>query len=199
MEPVMNGRWIRLAGACATALLFASNGAAAVATPTTAPNATPAVTGKIIREEALPELDEVTVQGTRLWEMRKRIVEAENRFYALYNQINKDPDYQILCNRYVRTGTHLAARKCVMKYYEDAQYQAARGVFAQLSGSTDEGYAPEAELVGMERLEEARAHVLQVINSDKRLRRMVREREEMEAKFAAERNRRMQGKLIRFD
>src|SRR5690606_3586734 len=44
--------------------------------------------------EDLLELDEVIVHGTNL---RNRIVKAEDKFYKLYNQLNKDDDYDINC------------------------------------------------------------------------------------------------------
>ncbi|MFO7325762.1 MAG: hypothetical protein DIU62_008610 [Pseudomonadota bacterium] len=70
--------------------------------------------------EPLQELDEILVHGKRL---RDRIVEAENEFYKLYNQINKDNDYDMNCtllNLSADTGSRLNQRVCLPVFAAEA-------------------------------------------------------------------------------
>ncbi len=70
--------------------------------------------------EPLMELDEVLVHGKRLQE---RIVEAENEFYKLFNEINKEDDYDTNCallNLSADTGSRLNSRLCMPVFVANA-------------------------------------------------------------------------------
>jgi hypothetical protein len=71
------------------------------------------------REEQLRELDEVVVRGKRLDLV---IVEAEDDFYKLYNQLNKDDKYDVNCPM-LNTGDRgslLSSRVCMPGFVADA-------------------------------------------------------------------------------
>lgn len=138
------------------------------------------------------ELDEVVVRGTKLWQMREAILNAEKRFYALYNELNTNDDFDVHCDREAPLGSRILRRVCRVSYVADAQAEYAQALLA--------GYdAPDPELVELERAEEFRATALQVINSDKRLLKLVRERELLEATYLEERRKRLKGRWILFE
>ncbi len=59
--------------------------------------------------------------------------------------------------------------------------------------------APDPQLVELERRDEYKQAALKVINGDARLRRLVREREELEKRYLAERKKRFKGRWILFE
>src|SRR5690606_11294923 len=71
-------------------------------------------------EAPLLELEEVLVHGKRLQE---RIVEAEDEFYKLFNQVNKDDDYDTNCallNLSADSGSRLNSRLCLPVFVAEA-------------------------------------------------------------------------------
>lgn len=82
------------------------------------------VAAEIATDGAVEEatvLDEVLVHGKRL---EQRIVEAEDEFYRLYNQVNEDDKYQVNC-AYVKVDPDYAAsritrRICLPGFVADA-------------------------------------------------------------------------------
>lgn len=70
--------------------------------------------------EPMMELDEILVHGKRLQE---RIIEAEDEFYKLFNQINKDDDYDTNCamlNLSADSGSRLNSRLCMPVFVANA-------------------------------------------------------------------------------
>ncbi len=122
------------------------------------------------------ELDEVTVEGSSFARMRMDMVALEKRFYALYNQLNQNDDFDVNCNSEAPLGSHIQRRVCRVVYYEKAQAEYAQALML--------GYgAPPPEVVELERRNDYRASVLKVLNSDQRLLRLVREREALEKRY----------------
>lgn len=144
------------------------------------------------QSEELEELDEAKVKATKLWQMREKMVALEEQFYARYNELNKNDDFDVHCAMEAPLGTRLKKRVCRIEFYEDAQ---AREAQAFLDGSV----APSADSVMLERRDEFTKAMLGVINSDTRLRKLIREREELEKRYIAERKRRFKGKWILFE
>jgi hypothetical protein len=68
--------------------------------------------------DQIEELDEVVVQGKRLME---RIVEAENEFYKLFNDVNKDDRYDTHCvYLQMQEGSRIQSRSCIPGFVADA-------------------------------------------------------------------------------
>src|SRR5690606_5744290 len=77
-----------------TAIALLAGGLVSFQSPAQTASATRTSLAEPTAVEDLLELDEVIVHGTNL---RNRIVKAEDKFYKLYNQLNKDDDYDINC------------------------------------------------------------------------------------------------------
>ncbi|MET0280379.1 MAG: hypothetical protein ABW278_04545 [Steroidobacteraceae bacterium] len=142
--------------------------------------------------ENLEELDEATVEATKLWQMREKMVALEERFYALYNDLNKDDDFDVHCAMEAPLGTRLKKRVCRIEYFENAQAEEAQALLGGYS-------APPADLVLMSRYPDFTKTMLGLINGDPRLRKLVREREALEKRYIAERKKRFKGKWILFE
>lgn len=121
-------------------------------------------------------LNEVLVEGSPLWKLRKKMVQVEDKFYALYNEVNKDKDFNVNCHIEKPTGRIIKERVCRVEFIEDAQ---AVEVQAMLDGHN----APPAAMVAEAREVDFEKHFLQVVNSDPRLRKLVRERDALGKKY----------------
>src|SRR5262249_60839401 len=63
-------------------------------------------------QDAAP-IDEIIVSGTRrLAEMRKEMVELEDRFLARYNELNKIPEFAINCYAEAAQNSRFLRRTC---------------------------------------------------------------------------------------
>ncbi len=74
------------------------------------------------------ELEQVNVLGSKVepWQLRQAIIEAEDRFYKRYNELNSDNDFDMTCRVEARTGTRLVTRTCKPLYQENAVQEGAK-------------------------------------------------------------------------
>lgn len=166
---------IAISALAATTQMHAATDPSAIRTSTAAP---------VIEE--MVELDEVVVHGTRL---QDRIVRAEDRFFKLYNELNKNDDFDVNCAYLpLEQDTRIDSRLCTPSFYANA-------IVEQLTwqdrcrGTQDaEGNyvppppcytPPPPELVLVGRSDEYAAHVMSVIRSDPRLQEMAGELDEL--------------------
>ncbi len=103
--------------------------------------------------EEVQELDEIWVRGKSLSDM---IVDAEDEFFRLYNQLNRNHDYDVRCD-YVRLDRDSLAmsRTCTPMYrvYDDAFSDGSTGytyVLSSLSGSSGCNNTVYAQTVGQD-------------------------------------------------
>ena len=164
-----------------TGLAFDGPAAAQTATATRTSLAAPAVT-----IEELQELDEVVVHGTNL---RDRIVKAEDRFFKLYNELNKDSDFNINC-AYIPLDpdTRIQDRLCAPSFYANAIVDTITwGERCRGTQDSEGNYVPPPpcytppppELVLVGRSEEYASNIMDVIRSDARLGEMAGELDEL--------------------
>jgi len=155
------------------------------------------------------EFDEIQIQGRNLWELRMQMVAVEDRFYALYNRLNTDDDFDVHC--VVRGGvsrdTHINYRVCEVEYVLKAQAAAAQaGLDAQFFGTRGEssglgesgiatfagsggngpvagGAAMPVRSVTLGRADEYRNAMLAVVNRSPELRHLVQERQRLGKRY----------------
>ncbi len=138
------------------------------------------------------QLDEIIVQGTRLWQMHKAITDADDRFFARYNEINKNHDFDVHCAMEAPLGTKLKQRICRAAFQEKAEEEWAR---ALLQGTA----ANPPEVVRVAREDQYRKNLLDVVRGNPELMKMLRQRDALEKKYEAELKKRMKGKWILFE
>lgn len=131
-------------------------------------------------------LDEAVVSGTRLWNLREDVIKADNAFYALFNELNTDDDFDVHCRTERLKGLHITRRMCRPGYLEEALEDDARDFIAEMNGRPGSISAPPAHVL-VRRQDEWRDNMLKVINSDARLRQLFRERERLQRRYEAER------------
>ena len=75
-------------------------------------------------EEAI---DEITVIGEReLLALRVEIVRAEDEIYRIFNELNEDDDYDMICKTERPVGTHISRRVCRARLFREAMAEDAR-------------------------------------------------------------------------
>jgi len=137
-------------------------------------------------------LEEVEVIGKKLSKLRQEVIEAEERYYALYNELNTNDDYDVHCVLEAHIGTRIKSRVCKAVYVAKAQEDEAQ---AFLQGRV---VAP-ASLVALTRQDDFRKSAIAVIKANPKLFDLLRERNELEQKYERVRKERMKGRWILFE
>lgn len=88
----------------------------------------PHVAKAAIGSDTPEELDRVDVYGTpaAVWTLRQAVIEAEDRFFSRYNELNRNDDFDVNCRVEARTGTRLNTRTCRPLYQEVAVQEGAK-------------------------------------------------------------------------
>lgn len=83
-------------------------------------------TATVLPDEEI--IDEVTVLGIReLADLRAEVVEAEDVVFDLFNDLNDDDRYDIICKKETRIGSQIPKRICQARLFRDAVAAAAEG------------------------------------------------------------------------
>jgi hypothetical protein len=80
-------------------------------------------------QDASDVMDEIVVQGEKsLSRLRQEAYMAEDNFYALFNSINGDDDFDIHCFKEASTGSRIMRRVCRANFERKATADEARGL-----------------------------------------------------------------------
>lgn len=173
--------WQVLAGICALAVApWAAAQRPVIPVAAVAP--APEVPKEVAEE--LDELSEVVVTGERLYD---RIVKAEDNFFALYNELNSEDDFDTNCASVpVEQDSRIEQRFCMPAFFADAKAEQVRlsQYCLSLRDNDEDGNLrsqgpcyepPSAEQLFFARREEYVKQVLATINSNSSLKRMYAE------------------------
>ena len=73
-------------------------------------------------QDASETVEEIVVYGQKsLTQLRIELHEAEDRAFALFNSLNNEDEYDILCYREAPTGSHISRRICRPNYVSQAR------------------------------------------------------------------------------
>ena len=75
------------------------------------------------------ELEEVQVIGRKLVNLQLEIVAAQDRFYTLYNDLNKNDDFDVFCRYEARTGTQVRKWECKVAFLQEALAHQSQEMF----------------------------------------------------------------------
>ena len=95
---------------------------AGLALPAGAGAAVPGASGQggVAATESLRELDEVAVNGKKWRDLKREMIEAEDRFYKRFNTLNTNDEFDIHCRMDKPTGTIVPQRQCEMQFLVEA-------------------------------------------------------------------------------
>lgn len=140
--------------------------------------------------DASIELDEVIVRGT-LRDMRRDIDKAEDRFFALYNELNENDDLDIRCIRDRRTGSRIPSRLCKPVFYARAEENWMQHLLSTWGVAGALKKDPRKPMQVMhERYDELVDNLGQLLAEHPRLMQLLQERNQLEAQYEAARKRR---------
>lgn len=89
------------------------------------PHAAAAEEPDISDEEAA--IDEITVIGAReLRTLRIEIARAEDEIFTIFNELNEDDDYDMVCKTERPVGTHIARRVCRARLFREKMAEDAK-------------------------------------------------------------------------
>jgi hypothetical protein len=146
--------------------------------------------------EKLSQLDQIDVYADRtLSQLRRDLVEAEDRFYAEYNELNDNDEFDVNCQRDPRTGSRLVLRICRAAYQEEAIRESSREGLEMQQRFQDECRngacsAPRtppvpAGVTILAREPEFKRNMRSVVSRSRVLRRLLKERAEAQARLEA--------------
>lgn len=147
------------------ALLFSGNTSTAAVDPSTQVD--------IMEVETL---DEVVVKGnlTSLSGLRAAIIAAEDRFYARWNELNADDQYDIQCRVEAPTGRRMFRRSCAPRVVDDLTHAIAMGL---VRGNSDtNAQYKTSEDVRLAAARELKRRTLVLLDQDPELRQALLER-----------------------
>jgi hypothetical protein len=141
-----------------------------------------------------PEDVVIRAKRMKLYEMRMEMVEVEDKFYAKYNELNTDDDYDVLCSFVSRTGEIRKTRRCEPVFVEKLKGQYAAEVLQLFQGGPHSPVSPDNELFSRWLVLQERAKG--VINKSPELRKLIRHREALEKGYREEQKVRLKGRVV---
>jgi hypothetical protein len=146
------------------------------------------------------DMDEVVVTGRRLRELRAAAIEAEDRFYALYNDLNKVDDFDIECSADAPTGSRLDRRSCVtnvqLEARQDHGSQYVQMMQARAAGATATQPHTHPEQALQMRQQEYLENALYLLKVHPELLRLMRERDLAVKRYEVELRKRFRRRAV---
>jgi hypothetical protein len=116
-------------------------------------------------------------------DLRRQIAKTDEEFFALYNKLNTDPQYEMVCKMERADGSTFATRVCQPRYVEAAQQANAsqRLQAATHAGRVDAANPNAALPFGQD--DAYRQNVLDVLQKSPRLRALGEKRDALQARL----------------
>ncbi len=135
----------------------------------------------------IKELDEIVVTGDldSLSGAKLAVVEAEDRFYARYNELNKDDRYDISCNLETPKDHHsrISTRVCEAQFVSDGTHdEAVRLLTAPAESNVRLASTESMRMAGKAEL---RRRTLELLSKDPELLRALLERTRLQEHYVA--------------
>jgi hypothetical protein len=92
-----------------------------------------------------PQSEEIIVRGRRLTDLRFEVEQAQERAYAIFNELNSDDDFDVYCRDERRYHSRAKVRLCRAQFEHRISAEAAREYMAALSWTCQ----PEADANGV--------------------------------------------------
>ena len=117
-------------------------------------------------KQSSSEPERIEVYGQRpLFLLKKEIDLAEVSFYELFNKLNKDSKFDMICNRQKDTGTSISRTVCEARYMKDVRARLTRD--RDLSANVS---AQEVELAARSETVQATRILVDLIKNNAELR-----------------------------
>jgi hypothetical protein len=123
-------------------------------------------------------VDEVLVQADRnlVLHMRQELTRREDQFYATFNKLNTDNQFDIICESRARTGSVFRNRNCRARFEQDANAAAFQ---AWWMGNAS---IPPAQAIAVKRIE-MRQRIIELLTAHPELRTAVTHYHDYKVKY----------------
>jgi hypothetical protein len=78
------------------------------------------------------EQEQVVIDDLTAPQLRAEIEKIQSEFYRVFNSLNEDDDYDIICQKYTETGTNISDRACEPRFMIDRRGENAKNYQAGL-------------------------------------------------------------------
>ncbi len=131
------------------------------------------------RVESSNTVDEITVTGMATRHvLRRQIVTVENEIYAMYNDLNGDDQYDVICKMVARIGSQIKRRVCKVRYTLVAEAQDTEGIIDG-SGATYSAFDVRRSSKGF------RENMAAIANANPKLKALLERRISLQESFDA--------------
>ena len=142
------------------------------------------------------ELEEVEVIGKKLHQLQRELVQAQDRFYALYNELNTNDDFDIHCLMEARTGALIRKRECRLEFLMEASAQEAQDFYLSITGSAMGSAAISPQMQWLQRQDEYRRNIRAVLEAHPQLIELAADWMQRQRQYDKARKERLKGRLI---
>lgn len=77
------------------------------------------VTGSLWGVGIAAEQEQIVIEDLSLKELREQIEIVQNEVYRVFNSMNEDDSYDIICHRYTPTGSNISREACEPQFIID--------------------------------------------------------------------------------
>jgi hypothetical protein len=132
------------------------------------------------------ELGEIEVIGKK--QLRREVEEAQDRFYALYDRLNKKKEFNIHCVDEKRTGTLVPSRVCRVAFLQLASSDQSREFLLGLTRGESRRYLDTPEIEWQARREEYIENARALLLASPELRTLAVKWQELQRQYDRPRN-----------
>ena len=133
----------------------------------------------------LVPLGSAAFSGESASDLRREAAKTEQEFFALYNKLNTDPQYEMICKMDRETGSSFANRVCQPRFFLVAQQAMAAN---RMQAAAHGGLGAEATNVGTPppsfwQDDGFRKHMLEVLQQSPRLKALGEKRDALQIRL----------------
>jgi hypothetical protein len=116
--------------------------------------------------------------------LRQQIAKTEQEFFALYNTLNTDPQYEMVCKMERETGSPFAKRVCQPRFFQATQQATAAN---RMQAAVHGGLGAEASTLGSApsfwQDDGFRRHMLEVLQKSPKLKALGEKRDALQIRL----------------
>jgi hypothetical protein len=131
------------------------------------------------------ELEEVQVIGRKLVNLQRELVAVQDRFYTVYNDLNRNDDFDVFCRFEAQTGTQVRKWKCQVAFLQDAIAVQAQQMFLGWTSASanSRAYVNTPEEQWLARRDEYRENVRSVALASPELRELAVKWQQLQERY----------------
>ncbi len=127
--------------------------------------------------QAPEPVEEITVHADdTITALRHRLRAVDEQFFARYNELNSNDDFDMICKRETRIGSQIPRRVCLSRLHRAMISESSTDVAEDMADGTDNAIVDESPSWNRKHYREVRADIGRVLKEDEQLRGIVRDR-----------------------